>query len=245
MNRMIRALALPFVAAAMPVAAQVAPSAPAMAEQLAPVDPALLARAQPIAAVILPDGTMARMMGPMMQKMMGPMMDGITAMPLRDLMKAGGMDPAEADKLSPATTAQIMEIVDPAYKKRMSIFIDTMMPALGRFMGRFEPDMRDGMAQAFASRYTAAELDQIAAFMKTPAGAKFGSGFMELAADPHYIGKMQGIMPALMQAMPGIMQESQAQMAALPKARTYKDLTPAERQRLETLLGTDRKKVAQ
>ncbi len=120
-----------------------------------------------------------------------------------------------------------------------------MMPALGRFMSRYEPDMREGMAEAFASRYTAAELDQIGAFMRTPAGARFGGGFMELATDPHYIGKVTSMMPALMQAMPDIMKESQAQLAKLPKPRSYKDLTPAERQRLETLLGADAKKVAQ
>jgi hypothetical protein len=80
--------------------------------------------------------------------------------------------------------------------------------------------------------------------MKTPAGAKFLGGFMELATDPHYISKVQAIMPALMQAMPEIMKDSQAQLAKLPKPRAYKDLTPAERQRLQALLGADPKKVA-
>lgn len=242
MRMLARIFALPLLALATPASAQPTPAA---VDQLPPVDPALLGKAQPIAAVILPNGTMARMMGPMMQKMMGPMMDGMTKMPMRDLLKAGGMDPAEADRMQPATIEQVMAIVDPAYRRRMTILTDTMMPALGKFMGRFEPDMRDGMAQAFASRYSAAELDQINAFMKTPAGAKFGSGFMELAADPHYIGKVQQMMPALMQAMPEIMKDSAAQMAALPKPRSYKDLTPAERKRLEALIGTDRKKVAQ
>ncbi len=246
MTRLIRLATLPLLAIAAPAFAQAPTPAPAAsAEQVAPVDPALLARAKPIAAVILPDGTMARMMGPMMQKMMGPMLDGMTKMPVRDLLKAGGMDPAEADKMQPATIEQVMAIVDPAYKKRMTIFTQTMMPALGKFMGRFEPDMRDGMTEAFASRYTAVELDQINAFMKTPAGAKFGSGFMELATDPHYIGKVQQMMPALMQAMPEIMKDTSAKMAALPKPRSYKDLTPAERQRLSALLGLDPKKVAQ
>ncbi len=41
------------------------------------------------------------------------------------------------------------------------------------------------------------------------------------------------------------MKDTSAQMAALPKPRSYKDLTPAERQRLSALLGLDPKKVAQ
>jgi hypothetical protein len=52
------------------------------------------------------------------------------------------------------------------------------------------------------------------------------------------------MMPALMKAMTEIMKDSQAQLAKQPKPRSYKDLTPAERERLETLLGADRKKVA-
>lgn len=240
---MMRALVLPLLAIAVPATAQTPPPPPA-APSLPPVDPALLAKARPIAATIIPDGVMARMMGPMMQKMLAPMLDGMTKMPVRDLMKAGGMAPEEADRLNPATIEQIMAIVDPAYRQRMQILIGGMMPALGRFMGRYEPDMREGMAEAFASRYSSTELDQIGAFMRTPAGARFGSGFMELATDPHYLGKVQSMMPALMQAMPDIMKDSQAQLAKLPKPRSYKDLTPAERERLETLLGADRKKVA-
>ena len=240
---MMRALVLSLLAIASPAAAQTPPPPPA-ALSLPPVDPALLVKARPIAATIIPDGVMARMMGPMMQKMLAPMLDGMTKMPVRDLMKAGGMPPEEADRLNPATIEQIMAIVDPSYRQRMQILIGGMMPALGKFMGRYEPDMREGMAEAFASRYSSTELDQIGAFMKTPAGARFGSGFMELATDPHYLGKVQSMMPALMQAMPDIMKDSQAQLAKLPKPRAYKDLTPAERERLETLLGADRKKVA-
>ena len=56
-------LSLFLLAAPIAVQAQT-PAAPVAAEQ--PVDPALLAKAQPIAALILPDGTMEKMMGPMM-----------------------------------------------------------------------------------------------------------------------------------------------------------------------------------
>lgn len=225
-----------------PVAAQAQPAS-AQAEATAPVDPALLAKAQPIAAVILPNGTMERMMGPMMQKMIGPMMDGMTKMPIREFLKVGGMDAEQADSLGEATIEQMMAIIDPNFRKRMDVIVNTMMPAMGRFMGRYEPDMREGMAEAFAHRYDAAELDQIAAFLKTPTGGKFGAGFMELATDPHYIGRMQKIMPDMMRAMPDILKSSEAELAKLPKPRTYNDLSKAERDRLTALLGADAKKA--
>jgi hypothetical protein len=235
----MRAAILSLLLLAAPVAAQ----AQTPATTVQPIDPALLAKAQPIASVILPDGTMEKMMGPMMQKMMGPMMDGMTKMPIREFLKVGGIDPERADSLGEGTIEEMMAIIDPNFRKRMDVIVNSMMPAMGRFMGRYEPDMREGMAEAFAYRYTAAELDQISAFLKTPTGAKFGAGFMELAADPHYISRLQKVMPEMMQAMPEIMKSSAAELAKLPKPRTYNDLTKAERDRLTALLGTDAKKA--
>jgi hypothetical protein len=232
-------LALPLLLLSAPIAAQ----AQAPAATVESVDPTLLAKAQPIASVILPDGTMEKMMGPMMQKMMGPMMDGMTKMPIREFLKIGGLDPERAESLGEGTIEEMMAIIDPNFRKRMDVIVNTMMPAMGRFMGRYEPDMREGMAEAFAYRYNAAELDQIAAFLKTPIGAKFGAGFMELAADPHYLGRMQKIMPEMIQAMPDIMKSSAAALDKLPKPRTYNDLTKAERDRLTALLGADAKKA--
>ncbi|NWK97715.1 hypothetical protein DM806_19055 [Sphingobium lactosutens] len=231
-------LSLPLFLLSAPVAAQVQPASVPAAD-VQPVDPALLAKAQPIASVILPDGTMERMMGPMMQKMMAPMMDGMTKMPIREFLKVGGMDPDKADSLGEGTMEEMMAIIDPSFRKRMDVIVNTMMPAMGRFMGRYEPDMRQGMAEAFAYRYNAAELDQIAAFLKTPIGAKFGAGFMQLATDPHYLGRMQKIMPDMLRAMPEIMKSSEAELAKLPKPRGYKDLTKAERDRLTALIGAD------
>jgi hypothetical protein len=240
-------LLLPLLLLCVPVAAHCADAPaplPAPTTDAQPVDPALFAKARLIAAIILPDGTMERMMGPMMQKMMGPMMDGMTKMPIRDLLKAGGMDADQADRLGEASIEEIMAIVDPNFRKRMDIVANTMMPAMGKFMSRYEPDMRDGMAEAFSYRYSAVELDQINAFLKTPTGAKFGAGFMELATDPHYLDRMLKIMPEMMQAMPEIMKPVGEEMAKLPKPRTYGQLTKKERDRLAELIGADAKKNA-
>lgn len=238
---------IPALATALAVCALVGPlparAQPVAAVQASPLDSALLAKARPIAAAILPDGTMARLMGPMMQQLIGPMMDSMGKIPVRDLLKAGGMDPAQAETMKPATIDQIMAIVDPAYHQRISVMTETMFPALGKFMTQFEPDMREGMAEAFAGRYNAAELDSILAFMQTPAGAKFGAGFMELAADPHYLGRVQGMMPKLIEAMPTILKGSADALAKLPKPKSYKDLSAAERSRLAELLGVDPKKM--
>lgn len=233
-------LSLSLLILSTPVAAQ---TPPAPAAEAQPVEPELLAKARPIAAIILADGTMEKMMGPMMQKMMGPMMDGMTKAPIREIMKVGGLDAEKADTLGKATVEEVMAILDPNFRKRMDVIMNTMMPAMGRFMGRYEPEMREGMAEAFAYRYDAAELDQIAAFLKTPTGGKFGAGFMELATDPHYLDRVMKIMPDMMRAMPEIMKPAIDEIAKLPKPRTYDDLSKAERDHLIALLGSDAKKA--
>ena len=239
-----RSLALALLAcASAPLAPVHAQQGAAVETDLAGLDPALVNKARPIAESILPNGTMAKLMGPMMQKLIGPMMESIGKMPIRNLLKAGGMDSSEADTMSPATIEQVMLIVDPGYRQRMSVMIDGMFPALAKFMTQFEPDMREGMAEAFAGRYNSAELDDIQAFLRTPTGAKFGSGFMELAADPHYMKRVQAMMPRLIEEMPTIMKASTDALAKLPKPKAYKDLTPTERNRLAELLGIDPKKM--
>ncbi len=239
MKRMVfvaLAMAMPGMAAAQDQTVPVTSQAPAL-------DPVLVAKAAPIAAALLPDGTIENMMGPMMQNMMGTMTDSMMKTPVRDLLKISGMDATKVDSLGEGTTAEVMQILDPAFQKRLDVMTRTMIPAMGRFMSRFEPDIRAGMAEAFAQRYSAAELDEINRFLATPTGAKFGAGFMQLAADPHYLARMQTMIPQMMQALPSIMKESEAELAKLPKARTYKDLSPSERARLAELLGDDPKKM--
>lgn len=236
----MRTVLLSLLMLSAPIAAHAQSAATPSAET---ADPALLAKAQPIAAIILPNGTMEKMIGPMMQKMIGPMMDSMTKMPIREFLKMGGLDPEQVENLGDGTIEEMMAIIDPNFRKRMDVIVNNMMPAMGRFMGRYEPDMREGMAEAFAYRYNASELEQISGFLRTPTGAKFGAGFMELAADPHYIARMQKIMPEMMQAMPEIMKSSAAELAKLPKPRTYDDLTKAERDRLAALFKADAKKA--
>jgi hypothetical protein len=48
-------------------------------------------------------------------------------------------------------------------------------------------------------------------------------------------------MPKIMEAMPTLIAKSVKAMDALPKAKTYKDLTREERARLAALLGVDPK----
>ncbi len=201
------------------------------------IDPIALAKASQAAAVILPDGTYAKIFGPSMTKLMSPIIDQAMELPIRDLAKIGGVSKAELDKLSPAKTSEIMAILDPAFKQRVALIIDTMFTEMTPMLTEMEPSLRDGMAQSFVKKYNATELDEITKFLSTPAGAKFGSGFMTLATDPDYLEKVQSMIPQIMQAMPGIMRKVLESTKTLPSPRQYSQLSRAEKAKLDGLLG--------
>lgn len=219
-----------------PVLAQTVAPAPAVTAE--PIDPARLAAAAPVIDQVFPVGTYARMMNGSMDAIMGSVMDSVGKLPVRDLAKMGGVSEDELKQMGEGSLKDMMEIVDPAYQQRMDLFMKTMMGEMIGVMSQFEPAVRDGLTQAYARHFTAPQLADLHTFFATPTGQDYAANSMLLFMDPAVMAKMQELTPALMQQMPGIMQKVEAATAGLPKPRTYKDLTKAERANLAKLLGT-------
>lgn len=229
------ALSLTF--AVLPVTAHTAAPVESTTPLPAPADTARMEKARVMAAVMFPDGTFEKMLGPMMDKMIQPMMDQMMELPVRDLAKIGGIDAQQLNGLNKASLREVSEILDPAFQERMSLTTRTMFTAMTPLFSEMEPEIREGMAEAFSIRYSNQELDQINAFLATPTGSRFGSGFMELASDPAYLKRMQTMMPRIIDAMPAIMKQVTEAVASLPPARTWKQLSKDEKTRLEELLS--------
>jgi hypothetical protein len=177
------------------------------------------------------------MMGPLMDQLGKQMSSSMFDIPLATIARIGGLDEADAAKLSQGTLKEMMDIIDPAFDARMAAMMSSMGRQMGPLMAEFEPDMRTAMARAFALKYSAAELDEINGFLGTPTGARFGAGFMALAADPEYLKAMEVMMPRLMQEMPGMMEKIMAETASIAPMRDYDDLTKAEKARIAELVG--------
>ncbi|WP_088310261.1 DUF2059 domain-containing protein [Novosphingobium sp. B 225] len=210
---------------------------PAVAAE-APIDAARLAAAAPVIDKVFPIGTYARIMNGSMDAIMGSVMDGVGKLPMRDLAKIGGLSEDELKGMGEGTLQDMMEIIDPAYQQRMDLFMKTMMGEMTTVMSQFEPAVRDGLTQAYAKHFTPQQLADLNNFFATPTGQDYAANSMLLFMDPAVMAKMQELTPALMQQMPAIMGKVEAATAGLPKPRTYKDLTKAERAKLAKLLGT-------
>ena len=218
--------------------------APADTSAPAPADPARLAAARITVDHIFPAGTYARLMGAPMEKMMDQMMGGAGQLPLRELAAMGGAKPEDIAKLNKATLDDIMAIYDPAYHQRMGTMMHVMMGEMGGMMAQIEPDIRDGLAHAYAGKFTADQLADMNRFFATPSGDAYASNALMLQMDPAVMGKMQAFMPLFLKQMPQIMKKVEEANAKLPKPRSWQDLTPAERHKLSQLLGISEKDLA-
>lgn len=209
-------------------------AAPAMAQ--APADPARLTAATRIAAKLLPDGSYREMMRGSMDQIMNSITDQMLSMPLKDLVGMAGIDQSKLPAMGPGTIRQLMAILDPAFEQRNKIMTTVMMGEMTEIMTVMEPDMRAGMAEAYARRFDTAQLGEIERFFQSPTGAAFAAQSMQIYTDPAVMARMQAMMPKLMQAMPAIMKKVATATAGLPAPRKPADLSAADKAKLQALI---------
>lgn len=228
----LAATAAAIVSATPSLAAEPVPAAPGTA---APVtDPARITAARKTVDYVFPLGTYARLMNGTLDKMMDSIMDSTMKLPLKQL---AGLSGVNTEKLGEASMEEIMQIYDPAFKQRMQISTRTMMNEMIPLMTQVEPDIRDGLTQAYAGRYTTAQLGELNTFFATPTGKAYAADSYLVMMSPEVMAKMQGFVPKLMEQMPAIVEKVKAASATLPEPRAYADLSKGEKTRLAKLLG--------
>lgn len=188
---------------------------------------------------VFPAGSYRKLMTGTLQQVMSGLSDQIGAMPIREFAKVAGVDQATLARLDKATLGEIMVILDPAYRDRMRLMIDGMLAELTNIMEAQEPAIRQGLAEAYTTRFTPIQLHQIAVFFATPTGNIYASEQMFLMTDPAVMTKIQAMMPMMMSAMPGILVKAAKTTEGLPQPKTYDQLTAAERNQLAKLLGIE------
>jgi hypothetical protein len=112
-----------------------------------------------------------------------------------------------------------------------------MMAEMGTLMADFEPAIRDGLARAYAKRFTPKQLGELNRFFATPTGKAYAADSMVIFMDPEVMTAMTQAMPVMTKQMPAIMSKVEAATADMPPARKPEELNPEERSRLAELLG--------
>ncbi len=221
---------------AQPVAAQTGAETSKPIEVATP-DPAKLNISRKVALKLVPDGIFMKVMSGTMDQFMGGMMDQVMDLPMKELVQKFLKNPEELKDLNEFTLNQVMAIVDPAYKERTQVGMKAMMTEMGGVMSSMEPAMREGMAVAYANRFSEAELGDMDRFFSSPSGSKFASENMTIMTDPAIMKQMQALLPKVMEAMPAIIKKVTDATEKLPPAKTVETMTAADREALAKLLG--------
>lgn len=207
------------------------------AEPLTADQQARVPQAEQVVAQLFPAGTYRKMM----DQTMGPMMDGIMGsmqqLPIADLARLGGVAEEDLAAMGEGTRGELSAILDPAFEERNRIMGQVSVDMISRLMDRIEPGYRAGLARAFATRFSSADLTELQAFFATPVGGRYAAESMLIYADPQVMAAMNEMMPAMFEMMPGMMEEMQARTAHLPPARSAADLSDAELERLAAIFG--------
>lgn len=185
---------------------------------------------------VFPAGTYERLMRGTLDQMTAQMMDSMIDMPMRDIVGSMGLPEEEVATLGRGSMRQMMAIFDPHFEERMKITNTTMMNGMVDVMTGMEPAMREGLAEAYADKFTAEELAGLNAFFATPLGSKYAANSMTIFMDPKMMARMQETMPAIMEAMPDLIGEVREATAHLPAPRTLSDLTEEEREELTAIV---------
>ena len=218
-------------------------AAPVLAQSSAAPDPARIEAGRALAAKTLPVGSYQKVMEKAVPGLTDTVLKQMLNLPVKQLVGLAGIPPEQVQKLGSATIKQIMAIMDPAYEQRAQIGMRAIFTVMGEVMVQVEPEMREGLAEAYAGRFTAAQLGELNAFFSTPTGSAYAAQQMMIMNDPAVMARMQKIMPLIVQQMPMIATRVQTATASLPKPKTATDLTDADRAKLAQLLGVTSDKL--
>ena len=203
-----------------------------------PIDPAQLALAQGTAAKLLPDGAYGKMMDQMLGQFIKPILaldGGMTAM---QIASKTGVDYDVADKLTEEQRNEVVALLDPDRQARNDGMMNVLKPMLLDIGKTLEVPMREGIARAYARKFSASQLGEINAFFATPSGAAYAAESFAIQADPEVLSATFQALPVMMTKFMGSGPDLESQMKALPQERKVAELDTPALKRLAALLAT-------
>ena len=207
------------------------------AEPLTEEQEARLPAATSVVEKIFPDGTYAKMM----EETMGGMMEGffgeLLSQPNAEVSRLTGVLAEDLIDVDAEAMSEALALLDPQNEARNKVIGQMSIDLMSKTMTSIEPAYREGLARAYAVRFTEAELTELDAYFQTPVGAKYAAESLLIFSDPQVMAAMNEMAPAMIGAMPEVMAGTIEAAEEFPEPRSFSDLSPAEQARLADLLG--------
>ena len=204
---------------------------------LEPIDEDQLALARITTGRILPDGTYGKMMEKTFDQMLAPMATLMSEMQPERISAATGVEESALYGLDSETLTRVGELLDPNAKRRGTKMMDLMIPMMKEAFTEIEPALREGMARAYARKFSGAQLKELNAFFETPTGSFYAAESFILMADPEIMSASMQAMPAMMEKVLGAIPAMEAEMKDIPEPRALAELSVGELSELAELLS--------
>lgn len=215
------------------------------ADPLTPEQEAALPMAQQVVEKIFPEGTYAKMMNDTMKPMMDGMMGSFMDLPINEIAKLTGLYADDLPEMGDGSINQVMAILDPAFEERTRVITGVTIDLVTETMTQIEPGYREGLARAYAVRFSSPELADLNTYFATPVGSKYAAESMLIYTDPQVMSAMNEMMPAMLGMVPQMMEKIAAANAELPAPRRFSELSDEERAKLSELLEVSEDELAE
>lgn len=202
-----------------------------------PIAPEQMALGKVTAAALLPEGAYGKMMDQMLGTFLKPIMEMAPGLSASMVVTQTGMDYEAAEKLTEDQLKAIQAIIDPKRQEREGGMLGVMQPMMVEAGKILEPPMREGIARAYARKFSAAQLTEMNGFFATPTGKAYASESFAIQYDPEVMSATMKALPVLMSKFMGSAGELDAKMKALPQERKLTELSAAELDALSKLVG--------
>lgn len=206
---------------------------------LPPIDPARLTLAQQTMGALIPVGSLEKMIDNMYGKMLKTVLGELGGQSDLMLSIKTGVESEQIAKLDEPTRAKIADLFDPHRKEREDQIMRVLRPLISEALADMERPMRDGMAKAYARKFSAPQLADLNTFLATPTGNIYASEWMALQADPEVMVAVMKALPPLITKFMDRGPQIEKDMKELPKEKQLADFSDKELASLAKLMKVD------
>ncbi len=206
---------------------------------LPPIEPARLTLAQQTMGSLIPAGSLEKMIDNLYGKIFKTLMGELGGQ--SDLMISikTGVDNDKIAALDETTKTRIADMFDPHRKEREDQITKVIKPLISEALTDMERPMREGMAKAYARKFSAAQLTDLNTFLATPTGTIYANEWMALQADPEVMVSVMKALPPLISKFMDRGPQLEKDMKDLPKEKQLSDFSDKELASLAKLMKVD------
>jgi len=206
---------------------------------LPPVEPARLVLAQKTMTALIPAGSLEKMIDNLYGKMFKTIMGEFGGQSDLMLSIKTGVESDKIATLDEATKTKVADMFDPHRKEREDQITKVIKPLISEVLGDMEPPMREGLAKAYARKFTATQLTDLNGFLATPTGALYANEWMALQADPEVMVSVIKAVPPLVTKFIDRAPQIEKDMKDLPQEKQLSDFTDKDLAKLAKLMKVD------